>query len=80
VPGDYHRSRPACEGGPAAADAAREIAAAVRRGDEPGAEQALSSYLARSAAGPAPAHPAEVPAALRALVMELAEMAADALD
>jgi hypothetical protein len=58
-------------------DAARLMVAALRRGDRPGAEQALSDYLAP--APPAAAgDPAGPGAALRDLAIRLAELAADA--
>jgi hypothetical protein len=52
--------------------------AAMRRGDQPGAEQALSGYLARVPPAPAASDPAAAGAALRDLAMKLAEEAADA--
>jgi hypothetical protein len=71
----------AAGGGPdspgTADDAARLMVAALRRGDRPGAEQALSDYLA-----PIPSAAASDPvgreAALRDLAISLAELAADA--
>jgi hypothetical protein len=59
-----------------AEDAAREMIAASRRGDQPGAEQALSGFLAHAAPPPAAADPAAAAAALRDLAMKLAEVAA----
>jgi hypothetical protein len=61
-----------------AQDAARHMIAAMRRGDQPGAEQALSGYLARVPPAPAASDPAAAGAALRDLAMKLAEEAADA--
>lgn len=67
--------------GPAvtADDVARQMIAAMRRGDQPGAEQALGSYLARIPphAG-APASDLDAAAtALRDLTMKIAEVAAE---
>ena len=59
-----------------AQDAARQMIADLRRGDQPGAEQALSGYLAHLAPAPATADPAAAAAALRDLAMTLAQMAA----
>jgi hypothetical protein len=61
-----------------AQDTARHMIAAMRRGDQPGAEQALSGYLARVPPAPAASDPAAAGAALRDLAMKLAEEAADA--
>jgi hypothetical protein len=61
-----------------AQDTARQMIAAMRRGDQPGAEQALSGYLARIPPGPVASDPAAAEAALRDLAMKLAEEAADA--
>jgi hypothetical protein len=61
-----------------AQDTARHMIGAMRRGDQPGAEQALSGYLSRVAPAPAASDPAAAGAALRDLAMKLAEEAADA--
>jgi hypothetical protein len=50
---------------------------AMRRGDQPGAEQTLSGYLAHISPAPAASDPAVSGAALRDLAMKLAEVAAD---
>jgi hypothetical protein len=70
----------AAGGGPdapgTADDTARLMIAAIRRGDQPGAEQALGDYLAP--ASPAASDPAGPEAALRDLAIRLAGLAADA--
>jgi hypothetical protein len=76
-----HEVQPgAAAGGPGPAvtaeDAAREMIAATRRGDQPGAEQALEGYLAHILPAPAAGDPAAAGAALRDLAMKLAEVAA----
>jgi hypothetical protein len=57
-------------------DTARLMIAALRRGDQPGAGQALSDYRA-SASSAAAGDPAAAEAALRDLALRLAELAAD---
>ena len=71
--GTASRPGPVADG---ALDTATEMIAAVRRGDEPGAELALSRYLAGIERDPAePA--AGMPAGLRHLIMKMAEVAAE---
>jgi hypothetical protein len=63
-------------GHPVTADeTARLMIAAIRRGDQPGADEALSGYLASGS--PAAGGPAGGEAALRDLAVRLAEIAAD---
>jgi hypothetical protein len=57
-------------------DTARLMVAALRRGDQPGAEQALGDYLAP--ASPAAGGPSGREAGLRDLALRLAELAAEA--
>lgn len=72
------RVAPGGLGAPITRDTARQMIAAMRRGDQPGAEQALSGYLAHLPAAPTASDPATAGAALRDLAMALAEAAADA--
>jgi hypothetical protein len=58
-------------------DTARLMIAALRRGDQPGAGQALTDYRA-PASSAAAGDPAAAEAALRDLALRLAELAADA--
>lgn len=63
---------------PAAADVARDMIAALRRGDQPGAEQAMDSYVAHASRRPDRAEsPGPAAVALRDLAMEIAQAAAD---
>jgi hypothetical protein len=77
-----HEAQPGAAGGlgppVTAQDTARQTIAAMRRGDQPGAEQALSGYLTHLPSAPAAEDAAAAGAALRDLAMKLAETAADA--
>jgi DNA-binding GntR family transcriptional regulator len=74
------RGNPAGHDGPApaAAEVARDMIAALRRGDQPGAEQAMDSYVAHASPRPDRAEsPGAAAVALRDLAMEIARAAAD---
>jgi DNA-binding GntR family transcriptional regulator len=63
---------------PAAADVAKDMIAALRRGDRPGAEQAMDSYVAHASPRPDRTEsPGTAAVALRDLAMEIAQAAAD---
>ena len=60
-----------------ARDAAREMIAAFRRGDESGAERALDDYLSREVGDPGRSDgPGSAERTLRGLVLTVAEVAA----